>query len=56
MTAFAAVSTDVAAADDEKELLGLPPAKTVVIDLPAMLKVRDWQNAELSRRLAELAK
>ena len=55
VAAFAAVSKDVAAADSEKELLGLPPAKTMVIKLPAMLKVRERQNAELSRRLAELA-
>ena len=36
VAAFAAVSKDLAAADNEKELLGLPPAKTVVIKLPAM--------------------
>ena len=44
------------AAADEKELLDLPPAAKVLTDLPVMLKVRERQNEELSRRLAELAK
>ena len=56
VAAFAAVSKDVAATDDEKEFLGLPLSKTVVIDIPAMLKVRERQNTELSRLLTELAK
>ena len=54
--AFAAVLKDGPAADDEKELLGLQPAENVLTDLPAMLKAREWQNEELSRRLAERAK
>ena len=54
--AFAIVLKDGAVADDEKELLGLQPAENVLTDLPAMLKARELQNKELSRRLTELAK
>ena len=54
--AFASVFKNEAAADDEKELLGLPPTEEVLTDSPAMLKARERQNEELSRRLAERAK
>ena len=54
--AFAAVFKDGAAADDEKELLGLQLAENVLTALPAMLKAHERQNEELSRRLAERAK